>query len=661
MAIIDSKVDEDAQRQAREYAARNDTAGALDWQQPPPAYEEASSSFSSSSATAATPATVSSSSRPSQSPSNRTEVGIHPQERPSRSSRRTSQREMLRTDSDASDESLPLLTTRQRQRIKRKLRFTKMFCRHIRSLGIILIFLLVILFVLRKFGLLKRDDKMPETPRSDGSVIGSPDWSTPTLRKPDLWPKPYVPLYSSEASFTFSAFDEFFLHATGGDSRYSGRVAIVNIAALTEEELIKRAGGDMIDEVFVKIEAQFTEISLRDSLRINKMQMNAHKKGVGIYGSSARHLPKDDSFMAINVEILVPHGRKRSSAGLAKDNSSFLPELGFILDNMRLSVEGMHNPAFSKDQFDHVTVGRMKSVQLNGGADFVSGFVANESFSISTQNGQVRDILRTPVATIISPSIAISIVNGPIWLNKLIARDSISLKTINGGINITDVAIAKSIKVKHDDGILGGTYRTKDLELSSERGGIVVDVDLRSDLFEGEDIFLLQQEELPRSAGRDNGVRCRDVRAVIRNEVGEIFVNYRNQEKGVKLNSSIITTLGSIVIKHDSGFEGTFDARSDLGLINIQKPRLTFPTRPMGLHSFVSSQEDGITPSQITARERKQKVKQFVVQTKDRGPYGNKETVGRTWWSDHAWEDRTNFCKSTSSIKSGLGSLFLEF
>lgn len=476
--------------------------------------------------------------------------------------------------------------------------------------------------------------KTLEPPEADGTPIEDPVWSTPVKTKPELWPSPYTPLLSSHTNFSFSAFNSFFVRARGSGSSYSGQVTIGSAIDFQDDEWRKRNGGVFLDRVFVTVEARFTEIALREGIMVAKMGMNKRKQGLGIYGST-KYQGTRETFISYHVEIYLPAGRHRSVDGLAQDNSSFISELDISLDNMRLSLE---EPTDGGNQL--TTIGRLETFQLNGGMDIVNGWRANESVSLALQNGHVRDILFSSVPSLMAPKISISVVNGPIWLSKIMAKEEIILKTINGGINVTDVAMARSIKVKHDNGITGGNYRAEELEVSSKAGNIYISVDLSKVIFKGDSPW----GDLRNATGD----ACRKRIVSVHNDAGEIKVYFTNQDEAVLLNSSIVSTTSAVVVNHNTWFEGGFEAENKLGLIELHKPRDLAQSTDMSLYE-----------QSIEAMERRRKA--FVVTTKDRGPLGNERIVGKTWWSDHDWEDSSTFCRSQSYVRSDVGSVYLDF
>jgi cobalamin biosynthesis Mg chelatase CobN len=149
MAIIDRKLNEEAQREAAEYAERNDTAAAPHWDEsmpPPPTYEEAVPSSSTGS--------------PAQGQNGRQNTSeASAASSSSRDPRRSRRSERLSTDTDSveSDESMPLLTNRQKRRLKRKMRSVDRMKKGCRFIGASLLLACVVVLILKLVRLSRRE------------------------------------------------------------------------------------------------------------------------------------------------------------------------------------------------------------------------------------------------------------------------------------------------------------------------------------------------------------------------------------------------------------------------------------------------------------------------------------------------------------------------
>lgn len=524
MAIIDSKLAEETFRQAREYAQRNDTATAgvasQDWQQPPPAYEEASGSSQNA-----------------------------PQSRNASDGvvDANATGEVEEADqSEQSDENTPLLSRRRRQFLKKSQRARRKIKKGLLFISISLLLACIALLLFDITGLLDKDDfvsrsvwcifeaktdkillhlkSWPDPPESDGVPIEDPKWSPGVRTDADLWPNKDTPLYSSTTSFSFDAFKALYLRERNNGGIRSGQVIVGSAGEESDQDWKEMNGGIFFDRVYVEVEARYSEVALLKGTRVNKMQMGHDKEGVGIYGSPPTHSSKN-WYISFHVVIALPTQRQRTKPGIFKDGSSFVSELDTDVDTLRLSFEALQGYPNPKDE---ITFGKLNTSQMNSGLDIVYGMKAIHGVDFRLQNGQVRDIASpTNTFTIISPYIHVEVVNGHIWLNKLIAKDDIILKTTSGGINITEIAIAENIRVKHSSGITGGRYRAKNVEIISRQGGTNIDIDLGPNLYEpGIEWNLEPGSQL------GNGVealeRCQRRNVQVFTDIGEIVVHYKN-------------------------------------------------------------------------------------------------------------------------------------
>jgi hypothetical protein len=614
MAIIDSKIAEEAQRQAREYAQRNDTAGASqDWQVPPPAYEEASTATSST----------------SQPLASSTDVAQGSEEQPSRSRQRGGDAESM-----SSDETLPLLTRRQEMRLRKKLHRRSKLKKVLRFIIMTLCMAAIILLVLKFFGSVGDDNKLPSPVDSDGEPIESPNWSSPIKTDPDFWPDPHTPLYTSMSYFSFDAFKSHFIHEYSQGIINSGQVNIANADPVPDEDWKKYNEGVFHDRIFVRIEARYTEVALRDSIRVNKMRMNQDKEGLGIYGGKPRN-SSIRPYVSFHVFVYLPSERQRTENGLATDGSSYISELDLDLDNFRIGIEGMQNG--SPRGTGYITFGDVKTRQANGPLTLVQGLRANKSIDIHLQNGPIIDLKGIPQKfSMLARQISINVVNGPIWLAKVIARDEISLKTTNGGINITDIAVAKSIKVKHATGVTEGLFRANKLDVSTTASDADVRIDLTGNLFSG--IPELEDEH-------NRGLVCQQREVNVEIQSGDVIVSYQNQDPLVQLQSTITVKSGTIEVNHDRSFEGTFTASNKVGTVEISDPS--------------SVLRDGLRPDIAPVTQKPGDKILSIVKT--RTGITGKSFEGRTWWPIHSWYDKSKYCRSSSVAGTGVGRLAMHF
>lgn len=300
MAIINAKrieADEEADRQARlqaeEYAHRHDTA----WQQPPPAYEEAAQSQASSAGppTVANDQPVAGSSSHPQQPGNegneRYQRDERQQARRASRSKRSARQAMPDVEGggqdESDDESMPLLTRRQKIMLKKKLRYHDKYRRACRILGAFLLTGILTLLMVNLFGHTSVSSEKPAPWASDGHPVESPVWSEPVETSPETWISPSIPAYSSEAWFVFPAdLAKLFVRAHG--SSYTGLVIFGAADEVSEERWKEITHGHFYDRAAILVESRFTHKGLRDLVRVNKMRNDDEKhvvEGLAIYVS----------------------------------------------------------------------------------------------------------------------------------------------------------------------------------------------------------------------------------------------------------------------------------------------------------------------------------------------------------------------------------------
>jgi hypothetical protein len=482
---------------------------------------------------------------------------------------------------------------------------------------------------------------LPPPEESDGVPIDNPIWSPSKELDPGSWYDPHTPLYSSFTNFTFDAFKALFVHEFSNDAINSGQCNIVNADAMPEDEWRRWNRGVFHDRIHVQIEARYTNTALRDAIRVSKMQMNADKEGVGIYGGKPEHYAPH-SYISFHIFVYLPSERQRTPAGIDKDGSSYISQLEVNVDNMRIGIEGMQDPDMQGT--GHITFGTLKTVQSNGGITIVHGIRANNTIDFHLQNGPVVDLRGgDDLYSLLSPRINIVVINGPIWLHRIIARDDVSLKTSNGGINITGIAIAKAIKIHHSTGFSGGVYRAQEFDVTTANSDTILTVDLTRDLYRGFPGWEDEEEESNRLSCQQRSVR-------VEVDTGDALIDYINHDPLVQLHSLVSVKTGAIRIKHDRAYEGSFEASNTLGSIEVKDVH-SQATEDHSLYSWEDNTAD-------TVQNAAGKV---LIITKAKQSPAGKLIEGRTWYPDHSWNDRSKFCPSYSHASTKTGRLGMYF
>lgn len=421
---------------------------------------------------------------------------------------------------------------------------------------------------------------------------------------------------------------------------------MVNADSFPDEEWKTWNRGVFHDRIHVQVEARYTSVALRDAIRLNKMQMSPGKEGVGIYGAKPEHT-SPHSYISYHIFVNLPSERQRTLAGLDKDGSSYISELEVNVDNMRIGIEGMQNPDRQGTGF--ITFGTLKTVQSNGGMTIVHGLRANDTIDFHLQNGPVVDLRGwSDGFTLLSPRVSINVVNGPIWLSRIIAKDDLVLKTINGGINITGIAIAKTIKVHHSTGSSGGFYRAEKLDLTTVASDTAITVDLTRDLYSG----MPGWDEEEGAAG--SRLSCQQRSVNIEADTGDAVITYTNHDPLVQLHSLISVKTGSIQVHHDRSYEGSFDASTTLGTIEVNDAHSQAKYDGSPLYSW-----DGSSPPHHT--DLAHYAGKLLIITKAKQSPAGKVIEGRTWYPDHSWNDKSKFCPSISHASTKTGRLGMYF
>lgn len=468
---------------------------------------------------------------------------------------------------------------------------------------------------------------LPSPPEKDGRPIEMPSWSSPVRLPQDMWPGRYVALYSTKAFFTLPVTEEeLFVSAKG--AAYSGLITIEDSNSLSDDEWAKLTNHKIYDQMVIEVESRFTEQWLRDGILVRMMQRD-HGKGVGlgIYsGSRPFYSPSQFISYHVTVHLPVPKWRKRNSESL-RSNTSLIPHVSVNADNMRLAIEslwGRDDQGWTKE--GGVYFKTFESQLLNSGLQIARALVASESVTLVLQNGPMRDISADGLrASIVAPSIDVETRNGPIWLTNILASENITLRTGAGGINVTGGARAPLINVRNHGGYIGGCYRAEHLTVTTENG----DVDAAVWLTESDGDYDL---DLPGDVVGDGKVKNKwsKVRTVeVDSKVSGTHVRYIEQDRSIELHSRISSRLGTIVVEHAPGFQGSWNASTNVGHLTVEGP----------------SDEDIGNGRRIVTDA----ISEWPV-----GHWGR----GRVWWGDkwHEWK-----MKGFSHVSSGAGSIRMSF
>lgn len=643
MAIIDAKrieADEEAERNARieaeEYASRNDRA----WQQPPPAYEESAGEPSGSSSVAQQRVTP-----------NYDSISTNESPIPDQSENRaTVQQSQPRSNDDESDdESMPLLTRRQKILLKQKLRNKgKRYRRFWHFLFAFLLGAFVLSLVMNLFSKSADTKKdMPEPWWEDGKPIQDPDWSPVQDTPQDSWPLPNVPLYTTRAAFSIAANESLAFLRTHG-STYGGVVITLPATSIAKGEWKEFHERPLIDRIGVLVEAKFSHRSLLNKVRINKVidKRNGEiREGVSVNGGNQPF--SSDENLTLNFYVFIPDSIYRTSPqGLARDGTSWIRNLELSSDTLRIAVEGYDG---ANDEFPGAmgwTFGKLAVNARTGGITIGMTVRANESISMHIDTGQIRDIyFREPtLVTIAAPKVDVTTANGPIWISGAVGIDHLNLKSTTGGLNVSHIAIAEKVSCSSSVGVLGGRWSAYHSLSAHTTADLWIDVDANKDAFSnylkssGLLDILSPEKTAKILAISSNQSSWRPLEVEAFTKTGQMIVNYRDQDKKTLLLSNITTDTGSITVRHSSGFEGKYDVRTLIGSVRIDEPSAGKPESEKHFTIDVDVDKGGIL----------------------------RLIKGRSWFKNHDWSDggtdgSSLFPISHSMMNTKVGSIRANF
>ncbi|PWN33756.1 uncharacterized protein FA14DRAFT_161446 [Meira miltonrushii] len=642
MAIIDNKrleADEEAERNARieaeEYASRNDRA----WHQPPPAYEEAAGGPSGSSSVAqqrSTPNYQSTSTDESPIPDQPDNPATAQQSQP------------RSNDEESDDESMPLLTRRQKIKLKQKLRGRTRYRRFWHFLFAFLLGAFVLSLVMNLLGKSADTKKdMPEPWWDDGKPVRDPEWSPVKDTPQESWPSPNIPQYTSRALFSIAANESLaFVRAHG--SSYNGVIITLPASSIDKEEWQEFDIRPMIDRIGVLVEAKFSHRSLLNKVRINTMideRDGERKEGVSVNGEN-KHLSPDEN-LTLNFYVFLPDSTYRTAPqGLARDGTSWIRNLELMSDNTRVAVEGYDGLNDDVPGTMGWTFGKLAVYARTGGITIGMAIRANESISMHIDTGQIRDIyFREPtLVALAAPKVDVTTANGPIWISGAVGIDHLNLKSVTGGLNISHIAVAEKVSCSSSVGVLGGRWSAYRSISAHTTADLQIDVDANKDTYFDyvKSSGLLQILNPEKTAGilamSSNESSWRPLKVDAFTQTGRIVLDYRDQDKKTLLMSNATTVTGSIMVRHSSGFEGRYDIRTTVGSIKINQPNAGKP-------------ESG---------------KHFTVDLDvDKGKIG-RLMKGRSWFKNHDWKDggtdgSSLFPISHSVMTTEVGSIRADF
>ena len=402
--------------------------------------------------------------------------------------------------------------------------------------------------------------------------VQGPSWSTIEETPSKIWISPLIKQYTCNATFSLSANVSTFIRANG--TGYNGWLRIASSSEL-KEDVWKSMHGDegVMDRIGVIVQTRFTHSELLDLITLNKMREERDDQIIseGISLKSGEMGTRGNRFINISILVYLPESIYRTSIGLARDGSSYFSSLNLFSDNLQIIFDGI-NPS-SKFTFSKLVANaRISGITLR------MDLIAKESIVLSSELGQISDFLssKPSILTIAAPKISIFSQNGSIQLSAIIAIDEIELSTINGGINVTQIAIAKKVTCTSREGSLRGRFSAyNNLSLKTTTAIVEVGVNANKEKYKEELIksgllaILDPNKEEEVLAVQQSEINWRKLEVKAFTELGTTLVKYNDQDKETQLISEVISLTGSVNVSHSDIFQGKVEFETTIGSISI--------------------------------------------------------------------------------------------
>ncbi|PWN31408.1 uncharacterized protein FA14DRAFT_95270 [Meira miltonrushii] len=401
--------------------------------------------------------------------------------------------------------------------------------------------------------------------------IQGPSWSEVENVPQKVWLSPHIPQYTCSASFSLSASTATFIRANG--TGYNGWLRIGSSSELREDEWKSIHGDAGMNRIGVVIQARFTHRDLLDLISLNKTREERDNQIIseGISLQSGEMGTRINRFVNLTIIAYLPEPIYRTPVGLARDGSSYIPGLDLFTDNLQIIFDGSNSS--SKLSFSKIVANtRIPGITLR------MNLLANESIVLLSSLGQISDFLssKTSTLTIAAPKISIVSQNGSIQLSTIIAVDEVNLSTINGGINVTQVAVAKKVSCASREGSLRGQFSAYDnLSLKTTTAMVEVDVIASRDTYKerlrssGLLAILDPSKEQEILAEQSCTTSWRKLQVAAFTQVGSTSVKFIDQDTETQLLSEVTSMTGLVNVAHSSAFQGKVEFETTIGTIAV--------------------------------------------------------------------------------------------
>lgn len=401
--------------------------------------------------------------------------------------------------------------------------------------------------------------------------VQGPSWSKIEETSRKVWISKHIPQYTCNATFSLSANVATFIRACG--TGYNGWLRIGSSSEL-KEDVWKSIHGDLgMDKIGVMIQARFTHSDLLDLITLNKMREERGDEilSEGISLKASEMGTRGNRFLNLSIIVYLPEPNYRTSTGLARDGTSFLPGLDLFTDNLQIIFDGS-NPSSRLSFSKIIANARISGIILR------MNLLAKESIILNSNLGQISDFLSTKSSNLLiaSPKISIFSQSGSIQLSELIAIDKIELSTINGAINVSQMALAKKIICTSREGSLRGQFSAHDnLSVKTTNALVEIGVNANKDAYEehliSSGLLAILDPEKGQQVLQElkSNASWRNLKVSAFTQVGSTSVKYIDQDEETQLISEATSITGSVNVSHSNSFQGKVEFEATIGSIAI--------------------------------------------------------------------------------------------
>lgn len=401
--------------------------------------------------------------------------------------------------------------------------------------------------------------------------IEGPSWSEVKEVPRKVWLSPHIPQYTCSTTFSLSANTATFIRANG--TGYNGWLRIGSSSELQDDVWRSMHGSLGMDRIGVVVQARFTHRDLLDLISLNKTREERDNQIIseGISLQSGEMGTRINRFVNLTVIVYLPEPIYRTPVGLARDGSSYIPGLDLFTDNLQIIFDASNS--MSKLSFSRVVANaRISGITLK------MNLLADGSIVLLSNLGHISDFLssKTSTLTIAAPKISIFSQSGSIQLSAIIAVSEIDLSTINGGINVTQIAIAKKVACTSREGSLRGQFSAYDnLSLKTTTAMVEVGVIANKDTYRERLIssgllaILDSSKEQDVLAEQQCKTSWRELQVKAFTQVGSTSVKYIDQDSETQLFSDVTSMTGLVNVSHSDIFQGKVEFETTIGTIAV--------------------------------------------------------------------------------------------